>query len=67
MDRAWFVGISKYPSSAGKIKFARRKTPALISIIALATGPRMTSDLTSNVLRYPIASRSPVGTIVHSD
>lgn len=67
LDRAWFTDITEHPTSEGKLYVCAVKDACSNRIVGLSMGPRMTSDLACNALRYAIAARSPIGTIVHSD
>ena len=67
LDRAWFTDITEHPTSEGKLYVCAVKDACSNRIVGLPMGPRMTSDLACNALRYASAARSPIGTIVHSD
>jgi len=67
LDQAWFTDITEHPASEGKLYVCAVKDVCSNQIVGLSMGPRMTSDLACNALRYAIDARSPVGTIVHSD
>jgi len=63
VDRAWFTDITEHPTSEGRLYVCAVKDSCSNRIVGLSMGPRMTSDLACNA----IASRSPIGTIVHPD
>jgi putative transposase len=67
LGQAWFTDITKHPTSEGKLYVCAIKDACSNRFVGLSIGPRMTSDLACNALRYAITARSPVGTIVHSD
>ena len=67
MDRSWFADITVHPTSEGKLYVCVLEDACSNRIVSLSTRPRITSDLARNTLRYAIAARSPVGTIVHSE
>ena len=67
VDRAWFTDITEHPTTEGKLYVCAVKDSCSNRIVGLSMGPRMTSDLACNALRYAITARSPAGTIVHSD
>ena len=61
LDQAWFTDITEHPTSEGKLYVCAVKDACSNRIVGLSMGPRMTSDLACNALRYAIDARSPVG------